>query len=378
MVNNYIFPNEFVEWSILIVNYPFITGLVAGSFIVSSLTYVFGKERFKFVSKLALLVSLTFLYISFLPLVGHLKQPARAYEILVRPQFSSAMAVFGYVYLGYIILATVEALFLFREGFVKKQASAQGFMKTFYRILALGSVEVTEASLQRDHKIVKTLAMLGIPLSAFFHGYVGFIFGAVKANPIWLTPLMPVIFILSAIVSGIALLAWVYVVATRLSGARPVKEVITALSVYLVWFLLIDVSMQALEVLYRAYEQLETWPGVSEILFNRLNVTYIWMELVFGGIVPLLILGLPMARRSVAGVLLASALVLQGTHAMRYNIVMGAQLLSRTGEGFLTYVPPLFGRESLMTTFAIYSMGFFVMLILLSIFPWHEVEVKRA
>lgn len=376
MPDGYVFPNEFVEWTVLIANYPFITGLVAGSFIVSSLTYVFGKERFRFVSKLALLVSLTFLIISPLPLVAHLTQPSRAYEIMLRPNFASAMAVFGYVYLAYLLLASSETLFLFREGSIKRQTSAKGIMKTVYRVLSLGSIEATEQSLQRDHKIVKTLAMIGIPLAVFFHGYVGFIFGAVKANPIWLTPLMPIIFILSAIVSGIALLSWVYVLATRLSGAKPVKEVVTGLGVFLAWFLVIDFGVEALEVLYRAYEQLETWPGISMILFDKLNLTYVWMELVFGAIVPLLILALPQARRSQTGILLASALALQGTHAMRYNIVMGAQFLSRTGEGFLSYVPPLLGKESMMTTIGIYSMGFFVMLVLLTIFPWREEEAK--
>lgn len=378
VVQGYIFPNEEVEWSILIANYPFITGLVAGSFIVSSLTYVFGKEKFRFVSKLALLVSLTFLIISPLPLVGHLRQPARAFEIMLRPNFSSAMAVFGYVYLAYLILAAVEALFLFREGCIRRQASAGAIMRTIYRILSLGSTKATEESIQRDHKVVKTLAMIGIPLAVFFHGYVGFIFGAVKANPIWLTPLMPIIFILSAIVSGIALLSWVYVFATRLSGARPVKDVVTALGTFLAWFLIMDFGLEALEVLYRAYEQLENWPGISEILFNRLSLSYVWMELVFGAIIPLLILAIPMARKSVIGVLLAAALALQGTHAMRYNIVMGAQFLSRTGEGFLSYVPPLFGKESLMTTAGIYAMGFFVMLLLLSIFPWRVEEEAKV
>src|SRR3989304_8345839 len=168
---DYIFPNEFVEWTILIVNYPFITGLVAGSFIISSLTYVFGKEQFRSISKLALLTSLTFLFISFLPLIAHLRQPARATEILLRPNFTSAMAMFGYILLGYIILATVEALFLFREGCIQRQASSKGIMKTLYRILSLGSVQASQSSIVRDHKIVKILAMIGIPLSILFHGY---------------------------------------------------------------------------------------------------------------------------------------------------------------------------------------------------------------
>ncbi|HEY4699053.1 MAG TPA: NrfD/PsrC family molybdoenzyme membrane anchor subunit [Nitrososphaerales archaeon] len=373
---DYIFPNEFVEWTILIVNYPFITGLVAGSFILSSLTYVFGKEQFRSISKLALLTSLSFLLISVLPLLAHLQQPSRATEMLFRPNLSSAMAMFGFILLAFIVLTTMEALFLFREGFIKLQASSKGVMKNLYRVLSLGSVVASKSSIERDNKMVKTLAMIGIPLSLLFTGYVGFMFGTIKANPIWLTPLNPVIFILSALVSGIALVSFVYVVATKLTGGRISVDVIASLATYIGWFLIIDLSMTGLEVAFRAYEQSDSWYGVSKTLFDVNIVPYLGLEIILGGVVPLILLAIPSIRKSIAGVLLISALVLQGVHAMRYTVIIGAQLLSKTGEGFLTYVPPLFGRESYMTTISIYAMGFFIMLVLLSVFPWREVEVQ--
>ena len=220
-MTGYTFPNETVIWSLLIANYPFITGIVAGSFIVSSMYYVFGWKRLKPVAKLSLLLSLTFLIISFLPLLAHLGQPSRATEILTRPQFSSAMAMFGYIYVGYLILTFIETLFVFREGFVAKVRSTEGIVADLYRILALGSSSISDRTAKRDLQIVRVLAFVGIPVAIMFHGYVGFIFGAVKANPIWSTPLMPVVFILSAIVSGIALLSVVYIVSSFLSGQRP-------------------------------------------------------------------------------------------------------------------------------------------------------------
>ena len=56
------------------------------------------------------------------------------------------------------------------------------------------------------------LAAIGIPAACGLHGYVGFIFGAIKANPWWASPLMPVIFLLSAIVSGVAMVMVCYIV----------------------------------------------------------------------------------------------------------------------------------------------------------------------
>ena len=48
------------------------------------------------------------------------------------------------------------------------------------------------------------LAAIGVPAACLLHGYVGFLFGAIKANPWWASPLMPVIFLFIAFVSGVA------------------------------------------------------------------------------------------------------------------------------------------------------------------------------
>ncbi len=371
-MTGYTFPNEAVIWSLLIVNYPFITGLVAGSFIVSSMYYVFGLRGLKPVAKLSLLMSLTFLMVSFLPLVAHLRQPARATEILTSPQFGSAMSVFGYIYVGYLILMVVETLFVFRAGFVEKATAAKGIVAALYRALALGSKSITERVALRDSQIVRILAFIGIPTAVLFHGYVGFIFGAVKANPIWSTPLMPVVFILSAIVSGIALLSFVYVLTSFLSGQKPSSEVLSSLGLLLGGFLLIDLSFHGLEHLFGSYEELEVWNAVETVYGQLLYWPHYWLELIIGGGIPLILASVPRIRRSAAGALLASFLALVGVYAMRWNVVIGGQLLSRTGEGFLAYTPSLLGREGILSVASIYSLVLFIMLTFLSIFPWRE------
>lgn len=96
----YIFPNEIdLQWGILIVVYPFVTGLVAGAFILASLERVFKVKILKPTYQIALLTALSFLLVATLPLISHLAQPQRAYEIMITPHGSSAMAIFGFVYL---------------------------------------------------------------------------------------------------------------------------------------------------------------------------------------------------------------------------------------------------------------------------------------
>lgn len=373
----YVFPNEAVEWTILIVTYPFVTGLVAGAFIVSALVYVFNQEKFKPVGRLALITSLVFLFLSFLPLVAHLHQPQRAIEIMTRPNFSSAMAAFGYIYLFYLIVAMVETIFLFRVNSVQRRDSSSGILKIVYSLLSLGTKDISGEAMSRDMKIVRLLAVIGVPTAVLFHGYVGFIFGAVKANPIWSTPLMPVIFLMSAIVSGVALLIVVYVGSSYFSGKKPLESVVSSLSVLLGWFVLIDVSFHGLEELYRAYERTASWQIVEQTLFGQLYWTHIWGEFILGSFIPLALIAIPRIRRSAKWMTLTSILVVGGVFSMRWNVVIGAQLISRSGQGFLTYTPPLIGRESVLSVVAIFSMSLFLLILLTSIFPWRD-ETKEV
>src|SRR5512146_1837679 len=118
---NFVFPNEVhVTWSVMIVLYPFITGLVAGAFIVSSLYHVFGRKELAPVARFSLASAFVFLLFAPLPLLIHLGKPERAFNILITPNFSSAMAGFGYIYLAYLLLVVLEIWFVMRGDFIAR------------------------------------------------------------------------------------------------------------------------------------------------------------------------------------------------------------------------------------------------------------------
>jgi Ni/Fe-hydrogenase subunit HybB-like protein len=124
--------------------------------------------------------------------------------MMFTPNPSSAMAGFGYIYTAYTVLLVLEILFIYRPTLVTLKNRSSGIMQNLYNVLTIGSDNLSDRALALDHKIIAFLAGIGIPMACILHGYVGFIFGGVKANPLWATPLMPVIFLLSACVSGIA------------------------------------------------------------------------------------------------------------------------------------------------------------------------------
>ncbi|NIO36394.1 dimethyl sulfoxide reductase anchor subunit, partial [Candidatus Bathyarchaeota archaeon] len=99
-VTGYIYPNEVeLYWRILIVIYPYITGLVAGAFILASLVKVFNVKELQPTYRLSLLTALAFLIVAPMPLLAHLGHPERSFEIFLTPNRSSAMAMFGFVYI---------------------------------------------------------------------------------------------------------------------------------------------------------------------------------------------------------------------------------------------------------------------------------------
>jgi len=81
-VIGFIYPNEVeTQWAILIVVYPYITGIVAGAFILASLVKVFNVVEVQPIYRLALLTALAFMLVAGMPLQLHLGHPERAYEI---------------------------------------------------------------------------------------------------------------------------------------------------------------------------------------------------------------------------------------------------------------------------------------------------------
>src|SRR4029434_5838935 len=127
-VEGFIYPNEIeLQWSILIVLYPFITGLVAGAFILASLERVFNVQAVKPTYRLSLLTALAFMLVAPLPLQLHLGHPERSFEMYLTPHTTSAMAMFGFVYLWYLMVVLVVEIWLeYRREIVSAWQSASG------------------------------------------------------------------------------------------------------------------------------------------------------------------------------------------------------------------------------------------------------------
>lgn len=376
-VQGYIYPNELnLLWSVVIVIYPYLTGLVAGAFIMASLVRVFHVKQLEPIYRLSLLTALAFLLIAPLPLLVHLGHPERCFEVMMTPHLSSPMAIFGFVYAWYLMaVLLLELWFDYRKDFVEWSKTATGIRRIIYNVLTLGVRDVSEKAVRLDDRIGLAITVIGIPSAFLLHGYVGFIFGSVKANPWWGTVLMPVIFIFSAIVSGIALVLFLYVVLSSIRKTPLNMPCLETIGKFLFYALVVDASIETLDWVHRLYEAEESIGVLVLLASGKLFYTFLLIQVFLGTIVPLALLGLmqvvsdkPNEHVRKDLLFLCSQLVLIGVFAMRWNVVIGGQLFSKSFHGFTTYKLELIGHEGLFTSVILLVLPFIILGVLIALF----------
>ena len=375
-LTNYVFPNDLhVHWSLMIVLYPYITGIVAGAFIVSSLYHVFHIKSLKPVSRYALVFALAFLAFATAPLLNHLGHPERAMNMMLTPSPTSAMAGFGYISSAYAVVLILEILFIYRPTLVALKKKARGGMKLLYGILTMGSDNLSPEALRVDHKITAFLAAIGIPMACTLHGYVGFIFGGVKANPMWATPLMPVIFLLSASVSGIAGIILSYVVIRRYTNKPIDMNCVRTLIKFLWGCFILDFVFEMLELFSHAYMATHHWEALRDLYLGPLYWSFIVAQVGIFSVIPFIALGiLSLVKLSDKIVMkwgsVLSAMILIQVLLMRWNVVIGGQLMSKSERGHAVFHPGFFTKEGIVVSIIIMTLPVVFLWLLSKVFPF--------
>ncbi len=399
----FVYPNEYIYWSIQIVMYPYMTGLVAGAFVLSSLYHVFGVKQLKEIARFSLVFSLALLPVAMMPLMLHLQQPQRGINVMMTPHFTSAIAAFGIVFTTYGMIVASEIWFVYRQFIVEtvmelraktQRNTIESSQLILYSVLSLGAMDLSPEALHKDERAVSVLAGIGIPVACFLHGYAGFIFGSVKANALWMTPLMPVIFICSAVVSGIALCIVTYIITMeirkflstrkrnvksymRLPSVEELKSaeisVVTITVKYLVMFLILAITLELLDLIFRTYTAVKSWDILRRIIYERDFVKIFVLQYGLGNLVPFIIFKMPglTIRRALVGTLL----VLMGVFMMRWNVVIGGQAFSASFSGFMEYKLPIWPsslelyKEGLFGALTVITTPFVLFYIVTRVLP---------
>jgi tetrathionate reductase subunit C len=278
-------PHE-IPWKIYIPLYFYFTGLSAGSFILSTLSTVFGIKRFKPMALPAAIISFLLLLLAPVCLILDLHQPLRFWHTLVPDYFNNTSAL-----------------------------SYGSWLLTLYPITNL--IYIYYIAIKND-RITRILGMITVPLAIFVHAYTGFAFALVRARAWWHSALMPGFFLTSALLSGIALLFVVALVMDKYREEKLDPDLFKSLRIMMIGILVVDLFWNGCFWLTLL---VSTADGHASILLALHEKLYVVGELICGMLVPLAILLLPPTRDNKVWLCLASILIIGGVFLMRYSVV---------------------------------------------------------
>ena len=195
---------------------------------------------------------------------------------------------------------------------------------------------------------------------------------------------MPVVFIFSAMVSGIACVMLIYMAATRLRGETIDMRCVDTVAKYLFYTFIIDFSLEMLDLIHRIYEADESFRTLDFMVHTKLYFSHIVVQIILGTLSPLILLAITqVARLSETArkrcYAIAGTLTLIGIFAMRWNVVIGGQLFSKSFLGYTTYKMALVTREGLLVSAALTLLPLGILWVLVKLLPpWSDQELPGA
>jgi Ni/Fe-hydrogenase subunit HybB-like protein len=231
-----------------------------------------------------------------------------------------------------------------------------------------------------DDRVGWIVTVIGIPSAFMLHGYVGFIFGSIKANPWWSSPLMPIVFLFSAMVSGIALVMLLYMVTSALRGRTIDMRCLDTIASYLFYAFVIDFSLEMLDLIQRIYEADESFRSLDFMVHTRLWTSQVVIQILLGTVLPIVTLFVVQItkfrdeiRKRIYAVM--GTMTLIGIFAMRWNVVIGGQLFSKSFLGYTSYKMGFATREGLLISIFLGILPLGILWVLVKLLPpWRESE----
>ncbi len=279
-------------FGIYIAIYFYLTGLSAGSFIMSTLAYGFGLLQFKPLGKLGVVIATILLVAAPMFLLIHVGRPFKPWHLFAYINFTSPISWGSFLLTLYPINSIIYGYFMFKG----------------------------------NMKLTKIFGLIGIPLAVAVHGYTGFILAIAKARALWNTALMPILFLVSAMVSGIAMMILVSYIRDRFFTKDKVvnTSLLYTLGTILAGIIVFDLFLVLSDVLVLLTAHSEAKEVADLLLYHNFSPYFIFIENLFGKIIPLIIIVTPRFR-SIRGLLIASIMVMIGIFFMRYVVVLGGE-----------------------------------------------------
>lgn len=289
--------SNYVPWGALIAGYVFFVVSSTGLSLVSALGHVFKIKQFEVIAKRAVLGSIITLLMGFAVIAIELGKPFNMIYILFTPNFQSAIFWMGALYGLYLILLIIE----------------------FYYLI------------NNDHQKSRLFGILVLISAIVAHSNLGAVFGFLVARPYWHGPYMSIYFIVSAFLSGAALLAILFYIFDKVNKTEKLVlngvHVVSSLGKLLALFLAITIFFTTWKILTGVYGAVPgSYESFQAILTGPLAIRFWLFEVAIGMVIPFIILmtkgGFQPKRVFTAGLL-----VITGIFFMRLDLVYAGQVV---------------------------------------------------
>ncbi|MFH7324998.1 NrfD/PsrC family molybdoenzyme membrane anchor subunit [Desulfurivibrio sp. C05AmB] len=305
-----------VPWGILISTYIFFVVSSTGLCLISSLGHVFGIKQFEVIGKRAIVMAIITLLSGFAVIAAEIGYPFRMliYNVLT-PNLSAAIWWMGTLYSLYLVFILIEFRFMIKV----------------------------------NHKWAGYAGLAGFIAGVAAHSNLGAIFGYLDARPWWQGPFLPIYFILSAAVTGCAIIILLFAIRyAREKRPDNVHEALVTISRLFALLLGILLFFEAWKVLTSLYGGA---PGKYEtmmiLLKGPLSMSFWGFEIILGMLLPFILL-LASKGRNLKVATFAALSSIMGIFFMRYNLVVTGQLVPLRSDvdavganGLLSYAPSL-------------------------------------
>ena len=280
-----------ISLGIPIATYFYLTGLSAGSFIISTFAYGFGMTKFKPLGKIGVIMATLLLVIAPMILLIDLEQPLRFWHLILYLRITSPITWGTFLLTLYPMNCIVYGYFMFKG----------------------------------DMRRTKIFGLIGIPLALMVHGYTGFILALGKARILWNTAIMPPIFLVSAMVSGLAMMILVVIIKNYIIQREKEHDptLLYDLGKFLVASIVLDLILIGTDLTVLLTSHTEAYMAALMLLKGEFSHLFLGVEVLLGAVIPLILLLLPFTKRWIPGLVIASILVMIGIFAMRYIMVVG-------------------------------------------------------
>lgn len=337
---------DVVMWGLYITNYSFFVGLSAGALIISAVAYVFNLERYKQVSRIAVVVATICVIIAMASVVVDVGHPGRLIVGMILTPNLTSMFVHDFIILSLYLLVCIVYGWTVIRG-------------------------------KGDEPRAKALATIAVPVAILAVGVSSWVFGFVKARPLWFSALLAPLFVSSALVSGIALVIFTAILASNFTQMKVEPTMLSDLGKIIAVLIPIDLFLLLSEMVTALYPGV---PGhgyvepVSMLLMGPYS-PFFWGEVIIGAFIPFLILAYPRTRKSISVLVVASVLVMVGGFVKKFNLVVPGLTLqtlgplgptSPIGEQLGTY-SPTWVEWAIMA--GLYALGMFLFTVSTKLLP---------